>query len=79
MTQYEFPPQPRLSSSEGMERVVSSMLDEVKAGKMAVKASIFDQEFAMSKGVSTGMKSWKESFIGGFIDDEDLRTIALDR
>ena len=62
MTQYEFPPQPLLSSSEGTERVMSSMLDEVKVVKMAVKASIFDQEFAMSKGASTGVKSWRETF-----------------
>jgi hypothetical protein len=54
MTQYEFPPLPFLSSSEGMERVMSSMLDEVKAEKMAVKASISDQEFAMLKGALTG-------------------------
>jgi len=40
MTQYEYPPQPFLSSSEGMERVMSSMSDEAKAGKMAVKESI---------------------------------------
>jgi len=62
MTQYEFPPEPLLSSSEGMERVMSSMLDEVKAEKMAVKASIFDQEFAMLRWASTGIKSWRESF-----------------
>ena len=62
MTQYEFPPEPLLSSSEGMERVMSSTLDEVKAEKMAVKASIFDQEFAMLRGASTGVKSWRESF-----------------
>jgi hypothetical protein len=56
--QYEFPPQPLLPSSEGMERVMSSMLDEVKvkAGKMAVKASISDQEFAMLKRLSAGYK-----------------------
>ena len=47
MTQYEYPPQPFLSSSEGMERVMSSMSDEAKAGKMAVKESICDQGFAM--------------------------------
>jgi hypothetical protein len=51
MTQYAYPPEPLLSSSEGMERVLSSeVLDEVKAAKMAVKASISDQEFAMLKG-----------------------------
>jgi hypothetical protein len=42
MTQYAYPPEPLLSSSEGMERVVSSVLDEVKMETMAVKASIFD-------------------------------------
>ena len=41
---------------------MSSMLDEVKAEKMAVKASIFDQEFAMLRWASTGIKSWRESF-----------------
>ena len=62
MTQYAIPLEPLLSSSEGMERVTSSLSDEVKAVKMAVNASIFDQEFAMSKGASTGVKSWRETF-----------------
>jgi len=54
MMQYAYPPEPLLSSSEGMERVLSSVLDEVKAETMAKKASISDQEFAMLKGASTG-------------------------
>ena len=81
MTQYAIPLEPLLSSSEGMERVTSSLSDEVKAVKMAVNASIFDQEFAMLKGASTGVRSWRGASLrntGSFIEDEDLKTIALD-
>ena len=38
---------------------MSSMLDEVKAEKMAVKASISDQDFAMLKGALTGCEILK--------------------
>lgn len=52
MTQYEFPPEPLFSSSKGMERVMSSILDEEKMGKMAVKASILIKNCDVEGGVN---------------------------
>ena len=47
-----FPPEPPLSSSEGADGVLSSTLDEEKAGKMEVKESISKRIYEVERSVN---------------------------